>query len=163
MTSSTSADHALFSDALQHFARRQHELDGALQSSQRSLDTQFAAHDAHLKQCKSQWTEYTRLQAMQKDLLASMSKEEKAALHDQLEEEQIMMEMAKQELDQWRQAKPGNQSALFLRIVLGRVNYQLWKKTDRVTRTHRQTQSTPSIHCIDPLRHCLHILVICSD
>ena len=126
------ADYSLFSDALRHFADRQHELDSALKASQRSLDHQFAAHDSLLKQCQSQWAEYARLQAMQRDLRRELSKEEKAVMRDRLEDERITMEMAKQELDQWRQAKPGNQSSTFLRLVLGRVNYQLWKRLDRL-------------------------------
>jgi hypothetical protein len=150
VTEPTANDHALFSDALQHFAQRQHELDAALQASQRSLDAQFALHDGHLKQCRSQWTEYARLEAMQRDLYAGMSKEEKAAMHDRLEDEQITMEMAKQELDQWRQAKPGNQTALFLRLVLGRVNYQLWKKADRVSH-HQRSHAAP--HLQSPRRN----------
>ena len=142
VTEPTANDHALFSDALEHFARRQHELDASLQASQRSLDAQFALHDGHLKACRAQWTEYSRLEAMQTDLYSGMSKEEKAAMHDRLEDEEITMEMAKKELDQWRQAKPGNQTSLFLRIVLGRVNYQLWKKADRVSCSALQSART---------------------
>ena len=150
------ADYALFSDALRHFADRQHELDSSLKSSQRSLDLQFASHDALLKQCAAQWAEYARLQAMQRDLRAELSKEEKAAMRERLEEDQITMEMAKQELDMWRQAKPGNQSSIFLRIVLGRVNVQLWKKTDRIEfkdAYNRFKRDTTAIFLIFPRQH----------
>jgi hypothetical protein len=75
------------------------------------------------------------LQAVQRDLESTMSREERAVLASRLAEDEIAMELAKQSLDQWRQAKPGNQSSWFLRLVLGRVNYQLWKKTDRVNIT----------------------------
>ena len=163
VTESTANDHALFSDALEHFARRQHELDSALQASQRSLDAQFVLHDGHLKQCKSQWAEYTRLQAMQRDLYAGMTKEEKAAMHERLEDEEITMELAKKELDQWRQAKPGNQSSLFLRIVLGRVNYQLWKKADRVRRcAHQHPLALTALPLCSLLTAAAAVSVLCQ-
>ena len=106
----SSSDYDVFRDALSQFAAEQRQLDTALQQSQHSLDLHFATFDSQLKRCTQQWTEYTILQAMQHDLYAGMSKEERRRLKAQMVDDDIVMELAKQQLDQWRQCKPNNQS-----------------------------------------------------
>ena len=108
--SSSTSDYAVFRDALQHFASEQNALNSALQHSQHALDLHFATFDSQLKRCTQQWTEYTRLQAMQHDLYTGMSKEERRRQKAQMLDDDIVMELAKQQLDQWRQCKPNNQS-----------------------------------------------------
>ena len=106
----TSSDYEVFRDALQHFAAEQNQLTSALQHSQHTLDLHFATLESQLKRCTQQWTEYTRLQAMQHDLYAGMSKEERRSVKAQMLDDDIVMELAKQQLDQWRQCKPNTQS-----------------------------------------------------
>ena len=107
---STDSDYDVFRDALQHFAAEQSQLTAALQHSQHSLDLHFATFDSQLKRCTQQWAEYTRLQAMQHDLYAGMSKDDRRRVKAQMVDDDIVMELAKQQLDQWRQCKPNNQS-----------------------------------------------------
>ena len=109
-SSSSSSDYDVFRDALQHFAAEQNTLNTALQHSQHTLDLHFATFDSQLKRCAQQWAEYTRLQDMQHDLYAGMSKEEKRRLKAQMVDDDIVLEMTKQQLDQWRQCKPNNQT-----------------------------------------------------
>ena len=108
--SSSTSDYAVFRDALQHFSSEQNALNAALQHSQHALDLHFATFDSQLKRCTQQWTEYTRLQAMQHDLYTGMAKEERRRQKAALLDDDIVMEQAKQQLDQWRQCKPNNQS-----------------------------------------------------
>ena len=105
----TASDYDVFRDALQHFSSEQTTQNSALQQSQHTLDLHFATFDSQLKRCTQQWTEYTRLQAMQHDLYAGMSKEQRRRLKAQMLDDDIVMELAKQQLDQWRQCKPNNQ------------------------------------------------------
>ena len=107
---SSSSDYAVFRDALHHFASEQNALTTALQSSQHTLDLHFATFDTQLKRCAQQWTEYTRLQDMQHDLYTGMSKDDRKRVKAEMVDDDILMEMAKQQLDQWRQCKPNNQS-----------------------------------------------------
>ena len=110
LTPCTTADYAVFSDALHDFAATQRTLGASLNASAHQLDLQFATHDSQLKQCKQQWIEYSRLQAMRRDLLDSMSRDDRRSMQQQMQGDDILLETAKQQLDQWRQAKPGNQN-----------------------------------------------------